>query len=236
MTDNTPLIQPDRGQDAIAIHTVTKNGFKDWAKSLTAAQRASLAAQKFTGKSGQKAIVSDGDAWFAACGISDPEALDSWALASLSGSLPAGTYRLAKGEAGLALHGWQTAQYRFIRYKDAKDAEGPRILLTKQVKAIEPAIAEATADMLVRDLVNTPAEDMGPAALEAECEKLAKAHSATLKVTKGDALESGYPMVHAVGRAAERKHAPRLHAADEERHGRRGPCYRLGWADHGGWP
>lgn len=210
MTDNTPLIQPDRGQDAIAIHTVTKNGFKDWAKSLTAAQRASLAAQKFTGKSGQKAIVSDGDAWFAACGISDPEALDSWALASLSGSLPAGTYRLAKGEAGLALHGWQTAQYRFIRYKDAKDAEGPRILLTKQVKAIEPAIAEATADMLVRDLVNTPAEDMGPAALEAECEKLAKAHSATLKVTKGDALESGYPMVHAVGRAAERKHAPRL--------------------------
>jgi len=154
MTDNTPLIQPDRGQDAIAIHTVTKNGFKDWAKSLTAAQRASLAAQKFTGKSGQKAIVSDGDAWFAACGISDPEALDSWALASLSGSLPAGTYRLAKGEAGLALHGWQTAQYRFIRYKDAKDAEGPRILLTKQVKAIEPAIAEATADMLAPRLLH----------------------------------------------------------------------------------
>jgi leucyl aminopeptidase len=64
--------------------------------------------------------------------------------------------------------------------------------------------------MLVRDLVNTPAEDMGPAALEAECEKLAQTYSAKLKVTKGDALENGYPMVHAVGRAAERKHAPRL--------------------------
>ena len=210
MTEKTPLIQPDRGQDAITIHLVNAGGFESWIKDLSKAQRAALAAQKFTGKSGQKAIVSNGDNWFAVCGVSDPEKLNSWSLASLAGSLPQGTYRLASGEAGLALHGWQTAQYRFTRYKDAKDVEGPRVLLTKEVKAIEPAIAEASADMLVRDLVNTPAEDMGPAALEAECEKLAKAHSGKLKVTKGDALESGYPMVHAVGRAAERKHAPRI--------------------------
>ena len=210
MTEKTPLIQPDRGQDATVIHLVDSDGFDDWAKSLSGSQRAALTAQKFTGKSGQKAIVSNGESWFAACGVTDTEKLTSWSLASLAGSLPEGTYRLAKGDAGLALHGWQTAQYRFARYKAAKDAAGPRILLTKQVKAIEPAIAEAAAEMLVRDLVNTPAEDMGPAALEAECEKLAQTYSAKLKVTKGDALENGYPMVHAVGRAAERKHAPRL--------------------------
>jgi leucyl aminopeptidase len=59
----------------------------------------------------------------------------------------------------------------------------------------------------VRDLVNTPAEDMGPAELEAEAEKLAKAHGAKLSVTKGETLEREYPMVHAVGRAAARSHA-----------------------------
>ena len=63
---------------------------------------------------------------------------------------------------------------------------------------------------LVRDLVNTPAEDMGPSDLEAEAEKLAKAHKAELHVTRGDVLQRDYPMVHAVGRAASRHHAPRL--------------------------
>lgn len=210
MTDKTSLIQPDRGQDAVTIQIVTKDGFNEWSKTLSAGQRAAITAQKFTGKAGQKAIVPDGNEWFVAAGVTDPDALNSWSLAHLAAALPEGIYRLASGEAGLALHGWQTAQYRFSRYKQDKNAVGPRVLLTKQVKAIDPAIAEAEAELLVRDLVNTPAEDMGPAALEAECEKLAKAHSATINVTKGDSLESGYPMVHAVGRAAARHHAPRM--------------------------
>src|SRR5204863_7923945 len=100
--------------------------------------------------------------------------------------------------------------YRFTRYREEKDPQGPRVLLTKAAKAIEPALAEARAVALVRDLVNTPAEDMGPAELEAEAEKRAKAHGAQLSVTKGDALEREYPMVHAVGRAAGRSHAPRM--------------------------
>jgi leucyl aminopeptidase len=214
MTDQAELIQPDRGQDAISIHLATTDGFAGWSKSLTAAQRASLAAQKFTGEPGQTAIVSDGESWFAALGVANAMELSSWCLAGIAGSLPEGTYRLAGGEtgpkAGKALHGWQTAQYVFARYKEPKNPVGPRVLLTKEAAAIEPALAEAAADMLVRDLVNTPAEDMGPAALEAEFEKLAKAYSAKLKVTKGDALEEGYPMVHAVGRAADRKHSPRI--------------------------
>ncbi len=108
------------------------------------------------------------------------------------------------------MHGWQTAQYRFDRYKDDADAIGPRVLLTKQVAKIDAAIAEAGADMKVRDLVNTPAEDMGPAALEAECEALASQYGGALETVRGDALEQGYPMIHAVGRAAARRHAPRL--------------------------
>jgi len=214
MTDNAALIQPDRGQDAVPIHLVDKDGFAAWAKSLSAPQRASLAGQKFEGGCYQVGIVParnpDGEKWFAVGGVANPEQLASWCLARLAEVLPAGTYRLADGHPGAALHGWQTGQYSFTRYKTPENPVGPRVLLTKDVKAIEPAIAEARAVALVRDLVNTPAEDMGPAALEAEAETLAKAHGAKLEVVRGDALEKDYPMVHAVGRAAARSHAPRL--------------------------
>ncbi|WP_421990351.1 leucyl aminopeptidase family protein [Qipengyuania sp.] len=210
MADNQPLIQPDRGQEAISIHLVNRDTFPDWNKKLSASQRAALEAQKFDGGGYQVGIVPDGDSWFAVGGVAKPDELSSWCMAKLAESLPEGTYRRASGEPGPALHGWQTAQYVFDRYKQPERPVGPRVLLTKDVKAIDRALAEAQAVCLVRDLVNTPAEDMGPAALEEQCEKLAKQHSATLKVTKGDTLEQEYPMVHAVGRAAARHHAPRI--------------------------
>ncbi len=210
MSKQPELIQPDRGQAAIDIHLVAKDGYGEWAKRLTKGQRASLDAQKFDGSGYQIGVVPDGDRWFAVGGVADPAKLSSWCLAKLAEALPAGTYRLAEGEPGPALFGWQTAQYRFTRYRDDKDAAGPRVLLTRDARAIEPVAAEARAACKVMDLVNTPAEDMGPAALEAEAEALAKAHKAQLSVTKGEALTREYPMVHAVGRAASREHAPRL--------------------------
>ena len=210
MTKKTDLIQPDRGQDAIAIHLVGKDGFEAWAKTLSGPQRAALAAQKFDGGGYQVGIVPDGEGWFAVGGVADPAELSSWCMAKLAEALPAGTYRRAEGDPGPALHGWQTAQYRFTKYREDKKAEGPRILLTKEAKAVDAAMAEARAACLVMDLVNTPAEDMGPAELEAVAERLAKEHGAKVKVTRGDALEQEFPLVHAVGRAAERKHAPRM--------------------------
>ncbi len=210
MTDISDLIQPDRGQDAVAIRLVNKAGFEDFAKTLSAGQRAQLAAQKFDGSGYQVGIVPDGEGFFAVGGVADPESLSSWCLAKLAEQLPGGTYRLEPGEAGPAMFGWLTAQYRFERYKKDENAAGPRVLLTEQPGRIDAAVAEARAELLVRDLVNTPAEDMGPAALEAECERLAKQFGGELQVTKGDALEQGYPMIHAVGRAAARHHAPRI--------------------------
>ncbi|MCW1381256.1 leucyl aminopeptidase family protein [Novosphingobium sp. KCTC 2891] len=218
MTDKNALIQPDHGQSAISLHLIDKAGLADWLKTLSAGQRAALAAQKFEAGGYETAIVPDGDGWFAVAGIANTASLSSWCLAKLAEILPGGTYRLAHAEklgsagpgVGQALHGWITGQYRFDRYrKDAKGAE-PRVLLTKAVKAIEPALAEAGAVLMVRDLVNTPAEDMGPAQIEAEARALAKVHHAVVHVVTGDVLERDYPMVHAVGRAASRHHAPRL--------------------------
>ena len=210
MSDTIDLIQADHGQSATTIQLVNEAGFAGWFKGLPTGQRNAVKAQKFEGKPFQSAILSDGDDWSVVGGVADPAKLTSWCLAELAFKLPAGSYRLAEGNTGRAKIGWQTAQYRFGRYLNDEGVEGPRILLTKDAKLIEPALAEARAICLVRDLVNTPAEDMGPAELEAEAEKLAKTHKAKLNVVSGDSLETGYPMVHAVGRAASRKHAPRL--------------------------
>ena len=214
MTDDTDLVQADRGQNAISLHLVNADGFDAWAKALSAGQRAALKAQKFEGNGYQVGIVpakdDSGDGWFAVGGVADPEDLSSWCLAKLAEVLPAGTYRLDGSDPGPAVHGWITAQYVFDRYRKQENPTGPRVLLTKKAGAIDAALAEAAAVSKVRDLVNTPAEDMGPAALEEEAERLAKAHGAQLHVTKGDTLEREYPMIHAVGRAAARHHAPRL--------------------------
>jgi leucyl aminopeptidase len=210
MTDKHALIQPDKGQKAIAIHLVDKAGLDDFVKGLSPAQRAALAAQKFEAGGYEHAILPDGDDWCVVTGVANTASLSSWCLGKLAEVLPAGTYRRVGGEPGPALYGWQSGQYRFDRYRSEPATTGPRVLLTKDVKAIEPALAEVAAVNLVRDLVNTPAEDMGPAQLEAAAEALAKAHKADFRVTQGDTLEREYPMIHMVGRAAMRSHAPRL--------------------------
>jgi leucyl aminopeptidase len=215
MHEAKALIRPDRGEDAVAIHLVDKEGCEAFAKGLTATQRAALAAQKFDASSYQSAIIPEGDSWCVVAGVANPASLSAWCLAKLAEELPEGTYRLASGEPGPAMFGWITGQYRFSRYKSedtsgGRGNQGPRVLLTGQVGQIDGYAAEAQAECLVRDLVNAPPEDMGPEALEAECKRLAKAHKAELTVVRGEALEQGYPMVHAVGRAAARHHAPRL--------------------------
>ena len=210
MSEAKALIQPDRGQDAIPIHLIARDGFEAFVKTLSAGQRAVLAGQKFEGGGYQIAIVPDGDRWFAVGGVANPENLSSWCLAKLAEDLPEGTYRLMAVDPGPAMFGWITGQYRFNRYRSDDKPVGARVLLTTQVAPIDALTAEAEAELRLRDLVNTPAEDMGPAALEAECAALAKAHKAELTTVRGDALEQGYPMVHAVGRAAARHHEPRL--------------------------
>jgi leucyl aminopeptidase len=78
------------------------------------------------------------------------------------------------------------------------------------VKRIDETVRLAEATALVRDLVNTPTADMGPPDLQTAAERTAKEFGAKVAVVHGDALQDGYPMVHAVGRAADKAFAPRL--------------------------
>jgi len=107
--------------------------------------------------------------------------------------------------------GWLLGQHRFTTYKSSQeDQRGPRVLLTKAAAEIERTIRLAEATAYVRDLVDTPASDLGPADLEAAARDLAKQFGAKIEVTAGDALEQGYPMIAAVGQGASRERAPRL--------------------------
>ena len=132
-------------------------------------------------------------------------------VAAVASALPPGDYRLAEPaavDAGLCALAWGLGQYRFGRYKSA-EAPAPRRLLWPE--AVDPGrvLNALEADRLLRDLVNTPAEDMGPAHLEAAARELATAFDAACEVVGGDALlEEGFPAIHAVGRASHRP--PRL--------------------------
>jgi len=212
MIDFPALLQPDRGQSARLIHIIDSKGFDAWLAAQSARARAAVHAQKLKPIGYANAILpgDDPEDWAVVTVVANVEELSTWCLARLADTLPEGVYRLASGSPGPAALGWLLAQHRFTRYlKDDKPA-GARVLLSNDPASIPAIVREAEAVALVRDLVNTPAADMGPGDLEACAEGLAQAHGAVLTVTKGHDLETGFPMIHAVGRAAAREHAPRL--------------------------
>ncbi len=212
MIDYSDLIQPDKGQEARTIHLVDQKSYDAWLKERSARERAALAAAAYKPEAFAHAILpgDDAESWSVVTAVANTGSLSAWCLAKLAQVLPEGRYRLDDEQPGKALFGWMSGQYRFDRYRPKAEPRGPRVLLTSDVGAIAPMVAEMRAVALVRDLVNTPAADMGPARLEKEAERIAKAHGGKLTVTKGEALEQGYPMIHAVGRAAAKHHAPRL--------------------------
>lgn len=103
------------------------------------------------------------------------------------------------------------AQHYFDRYRSDHPARASRILLVdSDQSAIDDIIAQAEATALVRDLVDTPACDCGPAELQKAVEEIATIFQAIVTTTHGKELDSNYPMVAAVGRAAAPHRAPRL--------------------------
>ena len=212
MTDLSSLIVADRGQAARPIHLVDKDNFDAWLKKRPAEDRA-LEAQRFDGKKAYVfAILPRGADFEVAAAVKNAGDLSPWCLAALSEKLPEGSYKLAEGEAGKAALGWLLAQHRFDPYRSKKDDSdrGPRVLISGEPAKIDKSVRLAEATALVRDLVNTPAADLGPAELEAAVADLARRSGAQFRSTTGAELAEGYPLVAAVGAAASPDRAPRL--------------------------
>jgi leucyl aminopeptidase len=192
---------------AIPIAAVTVATLPKWLKSITARERAWLATTGFLGEPGTFAFLpaASGSAARVVAGISPSEPV--WAYAGLPAVLPKGTYRLEatleRDAATAAAQGWALGSYAFTRYKKAK--RGFATLVWPKA-ADRAEVARVTRGVfLARDLVNTPAEDMGPDELAAAARALAKEAGARCTVIRGDdLLRANYPTIHAVGRASSR--------------------------------
>ena len=240
MTNLSALLQPDQGQPAVPLHLVDRKTFEPWLKAQPERIRDAAEAQGFKGEGFQIAFLPgerNGE-WSAALGVADSRELSVWCLAKAAEALPEGTYRLNDGGPGTAVLGWLLGQYGFARYKKDNATKGPRVLLTNEPARIDESLLIAEATFLVRDLVNTPAGDLGPAELEAAAAGLARQTGAALKCTSGPELAAGFPMVAAVGAAADLDRAPRLIELiwGDERHPRvavigKGVCFDSGGLD-----
>lgn len=204
MTDFAALLLADDGVPATDLTLLTPARLDDYRRDQPAPSRAIIAAQGFQARPDTIAILP-GEPWSALAGIDPGEANQApgpWALAAAAARLPAGRYRL-HGDPGAAALGWLLAQHRFTRYKAATGDTGPRILLLPAADPQSIRLAEATA--LLRDLVDTPAADLGPPELADAVAVQARDFAAQVSVITGDALlEAGFPALHAVGRAASR--------------------------------
>ena len=202
-----PAFAPTRSKST-PLHFVTPKTLKkalgkhsDWAK-----------ANGFTGNAGS-ILIAPGkngkiDAVF--CGWAD-KARERFRSATLFNKLPKGDYHIASGLPKAAQQeyalGVLLGQYRFDRYAKQNPPKA-RLKIPESIDA-KHLLAQAEGAALTQDLINTPASDMGPDALEKAFRKLAKSHKAEVKVIKGDALlKQNFPMIHTVGRASDQ--APRL--------------------------
>lgn len=200
--DAIPLIAIEKGDETVL--SALPEPARVWAR-----------ANGFQGALGEVLVVPDeeGVPALALVGNGDEasRARSRFGMAAARAKLPKGTYRLQHALEPTALEeaalGWLLEGYRFDKYADQKRPEAmivaPDGIDAKRLEVI------AAGEALTRDLINTPTEDMGPDQLEQAIATLARDHGAKVAVTKGDALlADNFPMIHAVGRAAER--TPRL--------------------------
>ncbi|MEZ5673872.1 MAG: leucyl aminopeptidase family protein [Thalassovita sp.] len=201
--------------DAIPVHVLETDAVTGWVAAQSATVQAWVSANGFKGGLGKTLLIPGADgapvAALAGYGTAAQRKRGRFHLASVAASLPEGVYRIASGlpaehaeEEGL---GWLLAGYAFNRYHTQTGAKA-RLVAPEGVDAQRLQVI-AAGECLTRDLINTPASDMGPDALEQAAHDLAAQHGAAVTVIAGaDLLTQNFPMIHAVGRAAEQ--APRL--------------------------
>jgi leucyl aminopeptidase len=196
---------------ATPVHLVDRSSFAELTTRLPEPTRRWLATVGFTGAPDTHTLLPGADGTLQAVWAGVHAATHPFSLSALPRALPPGRYRL--GDAGLladaeaAALSWELGAYVFDLYKPAKRIAAE--LMLAPGAGASRGLLLATAVCATRDLINTPAEHMGPAELADAARIVANQHGATFKQTVGDALlKAGFPAIHAVGRAATRP--PRL--------------------------
>lgn len=195
-------------ESATTLLPLSPSGLAAWLARQSPDVRAWVEASRFTAAPHTALRLPDR----AAVLLGMDECADHWSFASAPSLLSAGDYCLDNSAAvelaSNAALGWALGSYRYDVYKSAAMLRMPRLRWPAGVDR-KRVMREVRAISLVRDLVNTPANDMGPAELAAAAWDVARVHEASIRVLVGDELlEAGYPTIHAVGRASSRQ--PRL--------------------------
>ena len=198
-------------QKAIPILATDRKRLTKLLESLAPAERRFAEACEFDGAPNTFAIVPDSRGGVARVLAGVRDGADPWALAGLPLKLPRGTYELGKGPVAMAADkaafGWDLGGYRYARYR--KQARKAALLQLEGSAKVREALDMAAAVRLVRDLVNTPAEDMGPQELSDIAREQADLFGGEFDEWVGDELlAQNFPAIHAVGRASSRP--PRL--------------------------
>ena len=208
------LINASEGS-AIPLHLLTEAALDGFLAAAPAWVGRMAAIGDFTAKPGQALVAPglDDGPGLALFGLGAEAPADAAAFRALPAKLPPGDYRLTEDGLDVPLErvalGWALGAYAFDRYRMRKTDPRPRLVVGDGPLGDVRTIAQACA--LTRDLINTPANDMGPVQLEMAARDLADAFGAAIEVVVGDdLLGAGYPAIHAVGRAADPTRAPRM--------------------------
>jgi leucyl aminopeptidase len=190
---------------AIPISLVRRGEAEDALARLDERARRFALAQGFNGEEGRHVLLPDADGEIARVLFgSGGDGASPLLIGKLAPLLPAGTYRLDDGfeRPGLAALAFALGSYRFERYRKPK--EGAARLITPE--GVEPADLSRIRDgvFLARDLINTPPNDLSPQDLARAAATLAARFGASHSVVEGEALERGFPMIHAVGAGSDR--------------------------------
>ena len=211
MSKPKPPLVERRTATTIPLTPLDASGYRKWRKRQSKATLKWLKTHRFEPRA-NRSILLPGTRGpkRALLGISD-ETVFSWAIAARR--LPQGRYRIDPEpdaeRATRAAIGWSLASYKFARYKSEPKAERRELVWPANADRAEVArLVRAIA--VVRDLVNTPAEDLGPKELADYAVALAAEHGAKAKVIEKKALRDGFPAIEAVGRAAPSSRGPRL--------------------------
>ena len=197
---------------ALLLLPVVESQFAAWLEGQDEALRRWLTTSGFKARPGHFSLIPGADGSLKAVVVGISRVDDLWALGGLPAALPEGDYAL--DAAGLDARpierltlGWALGAYQFVRYKQAKRAMARLVLHPAcDTGRIEKVV---TAITLVRDLINTPAEDLMPEQLAEATQALAQEFGATFEQSVGEELLArNYPLIHAVGRASV--HPPRL--------------------------
>ena len=206
MLDAREVLVKSANGNSIPIRITSEATWPEFSADLPPPAKTWAAAQEFTGASGSCLQVPSNQGAVAEVFLGSKPGADGFALARHCRQLPPGLYSIQGGAPEHLELAWCLEAYVFDSYKSS-ERKFPRLVSSAGI-GYEKIISFANAAYLVRDLINTPANDLGPDELEAAARKLAKSHNAKLSVISGAELKRDFPMIHAVGKASPRH--PRL--------------------------